>query len=98
MFSGVKFIFRNSIKQFIPKECEENVLAKVELTDGQILPADIAIIGIGSTFYTDWMKTSSVTMRDDGTIPVNKVTFENTVLFLEYTSYWIIEYQSNHSI
>ncbi|XP_018343990.1 PREDICTED: apoptosis-inducing factor 3-like isoform X1 [Trachymyrmex septentrionalis] len=69
---GVKFIFENNIKQFIPKEREENVLAKVELTDGQILSADIVIVGIGSTFYTDWMKTSSVTMRDDGSIPVNK--------------------------
>lgn len=69
---GVKFIYRNNIKRFISKEGEENVLAKIELTDGQILPADIAIIGIGSTFYTDWMKESSVQMRDDGSIIVNK--------------------------
>lgn len=69
----MKFIFQNNIKQFIPKEEEEDVLAKVELTDGQILPADIAIIGIGSTFYTDWLKSSSVQMRNDGAILVNKV-------------------------
>lgn len=69
---GVKFIFQNNIKQFIHKEGEESVLAKVELTDGQILPADIVIIGIGSTFYTDWIKGSSVQMRSDGTIRVNK--------------------------
>lgn len=69
----MKFIFQNNIKQFIPKEGDTNVLAKIELTDGQILPADIAIVGIGSTFYTDWMKESSVQMRDDGTILVNKV-------------------------
>lgn len=69
----MKFIFQNNIKRFISKEEEENVLAKIELTDGQILPADIAIIGIGSTFYTDWLKESSVQMRDDGTVIVNKV-------------------------
>ncbi|XP_072746767.1 apoptosis-inducing factor 3 isoform X2 [Anoplolepis gracilipes] len=69
---GVKFIFQNNIKQFIPKEDEENVLGKVELTDGQILPADIIIVGIGSTFYTDWLKESLVKMRNDGTIIVNK--------------------------
>ncbi|XP_011684461.1 PREDICTED: apoptosis-inducing factor 3-like isoform X2 [Wasmannia auropunctata] len=69
---GVKFIFQNNIKQFIPKEGEESVVAKVELTDGQILPADIAIVGIGSTFYTDWLKGSSVQMRDNGTILVDK--------------------------
>lgn len=68
----MKFIFRNNIKQFIPRE-GETAVAKVELTDGQILPADIAIVGIGSTFYTDWMKDSSVGMRDDGTVVVNKV-------------------------
>lgn len=48
-------------------------MAEVELTDGQTLPADIAIIGIGTTFYTDWMKESSVQMNDDGTVSVNKV-------------------------
>ncbi|XP_029674758.1 apoptosis-inducing factor 3 isoform X3 [Formica exsecta] len=69
---GVKFIFQNNIKQFIPKEDEENVLGKVELTDGQILPADIVIVGIGSTFYTDWLKESVLKMRNDGTIIVNK--------------------------
>ncbi|CAL1689286.1 unnamed protein product [Lasius platythorax] len=69
---GVKFIFQNNIKQFIPKEGEENVLAKVELTDGQILPADIVVVGIGSTFYTDWLKESFVKMRNDGTIIVNE--------------------------
>ncbi|XP_032663884.1 apoptosis-inducing factor 3 isoform X2 [Odontomachus brunneus] len=67
---GVKFI-KNSIKQFIPKE-EGDVLAKVEFTDGQILPADIFIIGIGTTFYTDWLKESHIQMNDNGTIPVNK--------------------------
>ncbi|XP_011251245.1 apoptosis-inducing factor 3 isoform X2 [Camponotus floridanus] len=69
---GVKFIFQNNIKQFIPKEDEENVLGRVELTDGQILPADIVIVGIGSTFYTDWLKDSLVEMRNNGTIIVNK--------------------------
>ncbi|XP_011146399.1 apoptosis-inducing factor 3 isoform X2 [Harpegnathos saltator] len=67
---GVKFI-KNTIKQFIPKEGGD-VLAKVELTDGQILPADIAIIGIGTTFYTDWLKESCIQMNDDGTVLVNK--------------------------
>ncbi|XP_011342297.1 apoptosis-inducing factor 3 isoform X2 [Ooceraea biroi] len=69
---GVRFIFQNNIKQFIAREDEENVLGKIELTDGQILPADVAVIGIGSTFYTDWMKNSSVQMRDDGTVVVDK--------------------------
>lgn len=68
----MKFIFQNNIVSFIAKT-DENVFDRIELTDGQILQADIAIVGIGSTFYTDWMKESSVQMREDGTIPVNKV-------------------------
>lgn len=46
---------------------------KVELTDGQILPADIVIVGIGTIFYTDWLKESVVKMRNDGSVIVNKV-------------------------
>lgn len=61
------------IKQFIAKEDEENVVGKVELADGQILPADIVIAGIGSTFYTTWLKNSHVQMKDDGTIAVDEV-------------------------
>ncbi|XP_014486013.1 PREDICTED: apoptosis-inducing factor 3 isoform X2 [Dinoponera quadriceps] len=67
---GVKFI-KNSIKQFIPKDGED-VIAKVELTDGQILPADIAIIGIGTTFYTDWLRESNIQMNGNGTVLVDK--------------------------
>ncbi|KAL6426419.1 hypothetical protein ACFW04_009121 [Cataglyphis niger] len=69
---GIKFIFQNNIKQFIPKKDEENVLDKVELTDGQILPADIVIAGLGTTLYTDWLKESVVKMRNDGSVIVNK--------------------------
>lgn len=68
----MKFI-NGHIKQFIPRE-GSNVLAQVEFTDGQVLPADIAIIGIGTTFYTDWMKGSPIQMNDNGTVLVNKVT------------------------
>lgn len=67
----MKFI-NNSIKQFVPKEGKD-VLAEIEFTDGQVLPADIAIIGIGTTFYTDWLKGSSIQMNSNGTVLVNKV-------------------------
>ncbi|KOC70387.1 Apoptosis-inducing factor 3, partial [Habropoda laboriosa] len=80
---GVKFIFGRKIEQFIAKEeeekekkmkkkGEESAVGRIVLTDGEILPADIVIIGIGSTFYTDWLKDSSIKMLEDGSIAVDK--------------------------
>ncbi|XP_043492170.1 apoptosis-inducing factor 3 isoform X1 [Polistes fuscatus] len=69
---GIKFIFNNNISKFIPKEGTDNTLGKVELSDGNILEADICIIGIGSTFYTDWLKKSMIKMLDNGGIIVDK--------------------------
>lgn len=64
-------------------------MAKVELTDGQILPADIVIVGIGSTFYTDWIKESFVKMRNDGTIIVNKVLLSNNIHIALSIHIWV---------
>ncbi|XP_053986033.1 apoptosis-inducing factor 3 isoform X2 [Hylaeus volcanicus] len=69
---GIKFIFKNNITQFVAKEDKEDTVGTVILTDGTVLPADIAIIGIGSTFYTDWIKDSSIEMLQDGSVIVNK--------------------------
>jgi len=71
-------------------------LGKVELTDGQILPADIAIMGIGSTYYTDWMKDSCIEMTDSGSIVVDKVAvtascihhFIFPIIFSTYYEYY----------
>nr|XP_012141313.1 PREDICTED: apoptosis-inducing factor 3-like isoform X2 [Megachile rotundata] len=69
---GVKFMFDNSIERYIAKEDAANTVGSVVLTDGSVLPADIVIIGIGSTFYTDWIKGSSIEMLEDGTLRVDK--------------------------
>lgn len=69
---GVRFIFKNNISKFIAKESEENTIGSVELVDGTVLPADIAILGIGSTFYTDWLKQSPLDMLEDGSVIVDK--------------------------
>lgn len=45
------------------------------MQDGTILPADIAIIGIGSFFNTEWLKESSIKMLDNGTLEVDKVRY-----------------------
>lgn len=70
---GIKFLFGNNITRFIAKEDEKNDIGTVLLTDGTVLPADIVIIGIGCTFYTNWIKNSSVQTLEDGSIMVDKV-------------------------
>lgn len=77
---GVKFMFDCNITQFVAKEGEPNNVGSVILTNGQVLPADIVIMGIGSTFYTDWLKDSSIEMLKDGSIKVDhylKTNVEN---------------------
>ncbi|KAL2717178.1 apoptosis-inducing factor 3 isoform X2 [Vespula squamosa] len=69
---GIKFIFNNSISKFLAKEGNDNILGKIELSNGNILEADICIIGIGTTFYTDWLKESKIKMLDNGGIIVDK--------------------------
>ncbi|OAD60226.1 Apoptosis-inducing factor 3 [Eufriesea mexicana] len=71
---GVKFIFERNIAQFIAKEGgkQPQSVGSVVLTDGEHHPADIVIIGIGSRFYTDWIKDSPIQMLDDGSIVVDK--------------------------
>ena len=73
--SGIKFIFKSSIQKYLPKENDNKVLSKIELEDGTTLPADIAILGIGSFFNTDWLRGSSIKMLDNGSVEVNKVIF-----------------------
>ncbi|XP_076293975.1 apoptosis-inducing factor 3 isoform X2 [Lasioglossum baleicum] len=69
---GVKFLFGNNIAQFVAKEAHPNSVGTVVLTDGTVLTADVAIIGIGSTLYTDWIKDSPIEMLEDGSIKVDK--------------------------
>lgn len=70
---GVKFLSKNGIQKFIPKKNDEKVLNEVQFLDGTTLKADVIILGIGSTFYTDWLKNSELQLREDGSITVDKV-------------------------
>lgn len=65
---GVNFIFENTI---VSCEGENGILKSVTLKDGFILPADVLVIGIGSTFNTEFLKDSGVNLHPDGSIPVN---------------------------
>ncbi|XP_066144859.1 apoptosis-inducing factor 3 [Euwallacea fornicatus] len=67
---GVKYIPNNVIKKI--NDNGEGFVSSVELTDGQILKCDILFCGIGSTYFTDFLKGSGLNMQPDGTVETNE--------------------------
>lgn len=47
-------------------------VSSVELNDGQILKCDILFCGIGSTYFTDFLKGSGIAMQPDGSVETNE--------------------------
>lgn len=66
---GIEFRMSNGIKRCIG---ENGVLSSVELNSGEVLKADLAIIGIGSLLYTDFLKSSDVAVSADGSVTVDE--------------------------
>ncbi|XP_023018677.2 apoptosis-inducing factor 3 isoform X1 [Leptinotarsa decemlineata] len=66
---GVHFIRESGIVRVI-EDGGGNVTA-VELKDGSTLKADLVIMGVGSTYYTDFLKNSGIEMQPDGSIETN---------------------------
>lgn len=65
---GVKFRFQTTIKKC---NGENGAITSVELEDGTTLPADMLIMGIGTTFYTDFLKDSGIALEPNGAVTVN---------------------------
>ncbi|CAH2093750.1 unnamed protein product [Euphydryas editha] len=66
--NGVKFHFETTITK-----CNGNngVIKSVELTNGKTLPADMLILGVGTTFYTEFLRDSNITLNPKGGVIVN---------------------------
>ncbi|XP_055694842.1 apoptosis-inducing factor 3-like isoform X2 [Lutzomyia longipalpis] len=62
---GVQFVMNSGIDRCLE---ENGKLCAVQLADGQIIRADLCIMGVGSTLYTDFLKTSGVEVNPDGSI------------------------------
>lgn len=65
---GVKFHFETTITKC---DGENGVIKSVELANGTTLPADILILGVGTTFNTSFLKNSGVQLEPNGAVPVN---------------------------
>lgn len=66
---GVKFKMNNGINA-----CNgdaDGKLVSVELNDGEVLEADLCIMGVGSSFYTDFLKGSNINLNPNGSIDTN---------------------------
>lgn len=50
----------------------QGAVSSVELNDGQILNCDILFCGIGSGYFTDFLKGSGVELMPDGSIEVDE--------------------------
>ncbi|KAG5865232.1 hypothetical protein JTB14_012052 [Gonioctena quinquepunctata] len=72
---GIHFVKHSGIVK-ITEDGGRNV-AGVELKDGSYLKADLVIMGVGSTYYTDFLKNSGIEMRSDGSIETNKLLQTN---------------------
>merc|ERR1719422_2060498 len=66
---GVKFRFETSVKEF---KGSNGKLTEAVLADGSVLPADVAVMGVGVVPATDFLKSSGLPMTDRGFVTVNK--------------------------
>lgn len=65
---GIKFHFETTIAKC---NGENGVIKSVELENGTKLPADMLIMGVGTTFYTDFLKDSGISLEANGAVSVN---------------------------
>ncbi|KAI4454341.1 apoptosis-inducing factor 1 [Holotrichia oblita] len=67
---GVHFVTNSGITKCIDNGAGS--IGSVELSDGTTINADLCIMGIGSTLYTEFVKSSGVEVRPDGSIEVDE--------------------------
>lgn len=65
---GVKFQFETTI---VKCNGEDGVIKSVELANGTTLPADMLIMGVGTTFNTGFLKDSGISMEGNGAVNVD---------------------------
>ncbi|RZC32804.1 apoptosis-inducing factor 3 [Asbolus verrucosus] len=67
---GVEFVTNSGMKRCV--DDGSGKVSKVELIDGTIINADLVIMGVGSSCYTEFLKGSGLELRPDGSIEVDE--------------------------
>ncbi|KAL1139184.1 hypothetical protein AAG570_009243 [Ranatra chinensis] len=67
---GVKLVIEKTVECF--RGDDNGRVKEVVLSDGSTLQADVVILGLGTTFSTDYLNQSTVKLNSNGSIPVNE--------------------------
>lgn len=101
---NVLFRMQSGVARFLAGPSGDTV-SQVELTDGSTLPADICVLGLGSSPATKFLDGSGVNMDKSGAIIVNKVMhvlFYFTLFYLYKVvlcmNVWTLISSGHHSI
>lgn len=70
--NGIAFRLGAVTKAFIANEDDPQNVGSVELADGQVLSADMVILGVGVKMATEMLKGGPVQIGDDGGISVDE--------------------------
>ncbi|CAG4933365.1 unnamed protein product [Colias eurytheme] len=70
----VKFNFETTI---VKCNGENGSIKSVELENGVVLPADMLVLGIGTTFYTNFLQNSGISLLPNGAVNVNNMLETN---------------------
>lgn len=67
---GVKYVANSGITKV--NDNGQGAVSSVELTSGEKLKCDVLFLGIGVTFYTEFLKNSGVQLMSNGAVEVNE--------------------------
>lgn len=67
---GIHFVIKSGLKQVL-SDSDGNVTG-AELISGEVLKADLVIMGVGSSCYTEFLKDSGINLLPDGAIEVDE--------------------------
>lgn len=84
---NVLFRMQAGVARFLAGPSGDTV-SQVELTDGSTLPADICVLGIGSSPATKFLDGSGVNMDKSGAIIVNKVM--GVLFYFTFTKWYCV--------
>lgn len=66
----IEFVMNNGIKECIGND--DGTLKAVKLNDGSELKAEVLIMGVGTTFNTEFLKGSGIAINSNGSIDTNQ--------------------------
>lgn len=67
---GIHFVVKSGMKKVLGDD-DGNVIG-AELNDGTVLKADLVIMGVGSSCYTEFLKDTGIKLLEDGSVDVNE--------------------------